>query len=251
MQRSISDRAGNIAAFAIVIAVNWMANALPLFGNTTGAISDKYYSMFTPAGFTFAIWGLIYLLLLAFIVYQALPSQREDDALARIGPWFKASCAANALWIVAWHLEWLTVSVLVMLALLVALVRIYRRLQGQDWYVRAPFSIYLAWICVATLANISALQTALGWNEVLFDETSWTLMKLSVAGAVAAVAGLRNADPLFLLTIGWAAFGIAEGQFLVRSVAGAANTLSNMAVLLAAYAGWLSFRQARAGATHD
>ena len=235
MQRTISDWGGNVAALAIVIVVNWLANALPLFGTTTGAVSDKYYSSFTPTGFTFGIWGLIYLLLIVFIVYQALPSQRQNETLARIGPWFKANCAFNALWIVTWHLEWLAVTLLLMIGLLVTLVAIYRIVAEEPWYRQLPFSIYTAWIAVALIANISAVQTAFGWNGALVPETTWTLIKLSVAGAVAAIVGLHRKDAPFMLVIGWAAYGIAFEQFLVPTVAGAASAVSYLTQLLVLY----------------
>ena len=96
MKRTLGDWAGNIVALAIVIMVNALANILRFGGNSTGQVSDKYHSLFTPAGFTFSIWSLIYLLLAAFVVYQSLPSQRENAALARISMWFKVGCAANA-----------------------------------------------------------------------------------------------------------------------------------------------------------
>jgi len=104
MIRPVSDWGGNIIAFGLTIALNAMATSIPLGGQTPPEISAKYPSLFTPAGFTFSIWGVIYLGLLLFIIYQALPSQRSNASLGRISLLFKVNCLANGAWILAWHL---------------------------------------------------------------------------------------------------------------------------------------------------
>ena len=243
MDRKIGDWGGNIVALILVITVNALANILRFGGQTTGEVSDKYYSLFTPAGFTFAIWSLIYLLLAVFVVYQSLPAQRGDERLARIGPWFKAGCAANVLWMFTWHLEWIGVTLLLMVVLLVTLIQIYRVLDivdvsapaGQRWLVQLPFSVYLGWISVATIANASAMQSALGWNYAILEEVSWTLLKLAIAGSLAAIVTLRRHDVAYGLVIGWAAFGIGAGQAATPAVAGAAFTLSLVILAIASY----------------
>ena len=243
MNRKTSDWAGNIAALVVVISVNAFANILRFAGTTTGEVSDKYFSLFTPAGFTFGIWSLIYLALLAFVVYQALPAQRSCQRLARISPWFKLGCGANALWMFAWHLEWIMVTVLLMLVLLFSLFVIYRSLgvvdataaRGDRWLVQLPFTIYLGWISVATIANLSAMQSALGWNDLGFDPVIWTLAKLAVAGAIAAVVVLRRHDTAFALVIAWAAYGISAGQAATPAVAGAAFAVCLLTLLLVAF----------------
>ena len=241
MDRKATDWIGNILALAVTIAVNVLANALPIAGKTTGQVSDKYFSLFTPAGFTFSIWGLIYAALIAFVVYQALPAQRQDESLARLGVPFRISCVANALWLVTWHLEWLVPSLMLMLLLLAMLVRIYRTLDSVDagfarrWLVQAPFSLYLGWISVATIANASAVQTALYWNDLGLDATTWTLAKLALAAAIACVVSLRRRDVVFPLVVAWAAWGIASGQADVPAVAGAAMTVMLVAALVAVF----------------
>ncbi len=241
MRRSAADWVGNILALALTIVVNAMANALPIAGKTTGQVSDKYFSLFTPAGFTFSIWGLIYAALIAFVLYQALPAQRRDELIARLGVPFKVSCVANALWLVTWHLEWLVPSFMLMLLLLAMLVRIYRTIDTTDfgfagrWLVAAPFSLYLGWISVATIANASAVQSALYWNDLWFDATTWTLAKLALAGAIACIVSLRRHDVVFPLVVAWAAFGISRGQMETPAVAGAATTVMLVAVLVAVF----------------
>lgn len=243
MDRKIIDWAGNIAALAIVIAVNALANILRFGGKTTGEVSDNYFSLFTPAGFTFGIWSLIYLALIAFVFYQALPSQRRSESLARISPWFKLGCAANALWMFAWHREWITVTMLLMLVLLGSLIAVYRLLgtvdasasRGDRFFVQLPFSVYLGWISVATIANISSLQVAFGWSELGFSAVTWTLMKLSVAAGLAAIVSLRRNDVAYALVIAWAAYGISAGQATTSAVSGAAFTVCLLALLLATF----------------
>ena len=236
MSRSLNDWLGNIFAFVIVITVNGMANGLPIGGQTTGEISAKYSSLFTPAGFTFSIWGLIYLTLGAFVVWQALPAQRDNQALAAASMPFKLNCLANSLWIFAWHYDQMLISLVLMAGILVTLIQIFRRLDaGTSLVMKVPFSIYTGWITVATIANISAAQTAWGLNDVGLGAVEWTWLKLAVAGAIGAVVISRTKNALYVLVIAWAAFGIYSKQAETPAVAGAAITLSLLAALLALY----------------
>ncbi|MDH3977082.1 MAG: tryptophan-rich sensory protein [Gammaproteobacteria bacterium] len=240
MSRSVSDWGGNIVAFVGVLVVNAMASALPINGQTTGEISARYPSLFTPAGLTFAIWGLIYFTLLLFVIYQALPAQRNNPALARIGSWFKLNCLANALWIVAWHYDFLVVSLLLMLAILVTLIIIYRSLDivnpvhgfFERLFIQLPFSLYTGWVTVATIANISAVQTGMGWDDVGLSAVQWTLVKLAIAGAIGASVILRRSDMVYALVVAWAAYGISLKQVATPAVASAATTLALLAVFL-------------------
>ncbi len=241
MNRSISDWGGNIAAFVLVIVFNWLSNALPFNDQSQTDIAAKYPSLFTPAGFTFSIWGVIYLALLAFIVYQALPSQRQNTSIARLSAPFKISCIANASWLVAWHYDQIVLAMIIMLVILASLVMIYRSLLAeinrvtllQHLVVVLPFSLYTSWISVATIANISILQTAYGWDNVGLTAANWTLLKLAVAGAIGATVVLRTRDAVFVLVTAWAAYGIATKQAATPAISGAAIMLAMLALLLA------------------
>ena len=241
MLRSVKDWGGNIAAFIGVIIVNALANGIPLNGQNTGEISAKYPSLFTPAGFTFSIWGLIYLSLTAFVIYQALPAQRNNQTLAKISPLFIANCVANAAWIFVWHYDLLWLSLLLMAAILLTLVQIYRVLlaagpagsKGEWLFLRLPFSLYTGWITVASIANISCVQIAMGWDNAGLSAVDWTLLKLAIAGAIGASVILRLRDIPYVLVIAWAAYGIASRQVETPEVVGAAATLSVLAILLA------------------
>jgi hypothetical protein len=240
MQRHFFDWGGNIAGLLLVLAVNGLSGALPLNGQTMPEISAKYPSLFTPAGFTFSIWGLIYLSLVGFVIYQALPGQRGDSGMARISGYFKLNCLANASWLFAWHYDQLWISLVLMAAILLTLVAIYRALGvldvtaglAQQWLVQFPFGLYTGWITVATIANLSAVQIAMGWDDLWFSAISWTQLKMAFAGAVAATVILRRGDMAFVLVVAWAAFGISARQADTPEVAGAAWMLVILALLL-------------------
>ena len=246
MDRTISDRVGNAAALVLVLLVNALAAIGLINDQTTAAVSDRYPSLFTPAGFTFSIWSVIYLALIAFVVYQALPSQGSSAVLGKIDGWFKLSCTANVVWMLVWQYDFVVLSNAVMAALLLSLLMIYRQLhQVRTWlsvpqslFLRLPFSLYLGWIVVATVANLSVAQTALGLDGSGLDAVSWTLLKLAIVGAVAAVFALRLRDWAFVLVVAWAAFGISRGQATTPAVAGAATMLVVVALILAAIAGF-------------
>lgn len=245
MQRAFSDWGGNLASFALVLAMNALSNALPLNNQTMPEISAKYPSLFTPAGFTFSIWGVIYLGLMLFVIYQALPSQRANEAISRISRLFQLSCIANAVWIVVWHYDLLWLSSLIMLLLLASLIGIYRQLLGeikhaplsQHLALHLPFSLYTSWITVATIANISVLQTAYGLDSAFMTAISWTQLKLALAGAIGATVVLRVGDAVFVLVIAWAAYGISVMQSATPAISGAATAFSLLALMLAAYEG--------------
>ena len=240
MNRNFADWGGNILAFLIVILVNGMANGVPLGGQTTGEMSAKYPSLFTPAGYVFSIWGLIYLGLAAFVFWQALPANRTNQNLAAIRIPFLVNCASNAIWIFMWHYDLLVLSLVLMLMILGSLIQIYRRLNiglstapaAERWLVHVPFSIYTGWITVATIANISALQVAQGWNDLGVDAVNWTMIKIAIAGTIAATVQFRRRDMAFVLVAVWASVGIAVKHAAVPMVSGAAIAVALLAAFL-------------------
>ena len=220
----------NVATALAALAVNGLANALPLNGQTTASISDKFQVFFVPAGYVFAIWGVIYIGWIAFIIYQALPSQRANARLAKIGWLFALANLANAAWLVCWHYDLLALSVCVMLSLLVLLIAIYRRLDigrvrvaaRERWLVDVPFSIYLGWISVATIANITDLLYAWRWDGLGIAPEYWAVIMLLAAATIALAMSLERADTAFLLVIVWSFVGIAIKQAAAPVVASAA-----------------------------
>ncbi|NIM93584.1 MAG: tryptophan-rich sensory protein [Anaerolineales bacterium] len=201
----------------LVIAANGLANALPLNDQTTGEISDRFEVFFVPAGYVFSIWGLIYLALIGYSIYQAVPSQRENTRLRSIGYLYALSCLANIAWLIFWHYELFVLTLIAMLTLLAVLIAIYLRLgagrnrvpDGEVWFVRVPFSIYLGWITVATIANVTSLLAYLGWDAWGINPEIWAVIML-VAGAVIALAvSIDRGDVAYVLVILWAYAGIA------------------------------------------
>lgn len=209
-------RIANTLGFIAVLVLNYLANTLPINGITTGELSDLYPNYFVPAGFTFAIWGIIYLALLGFVIYQWV-SENAEDAVRRIGLWFVISCLANASWILAWHYQWVSLSLLIMLMILGSLILVYLRLgtgqqsvpsQGTRWLVRVPFSIYLGWITVATIANITTLLVNIGWSGGPLSEPVWAAIVIGAAVIIGLIVLFRRADIFYTAVLLWAFYGI-------------------------------------------
>ena len=242
MVRKINDWGGNILVFILVLAVNSLANIIPIGGQTTGEISDKYPTLFTPAGFTFSIWSLIYLGLFLFVIFQALPNQRQNKEIAQIQKMFVINCLANAAWIFSWHYEFIILSFILMIVILVTLILSYRIINikdsnvkptfGQRFFVQLPFSLYTGWISVAFIANLSIVQADLGLNSFILSPTNWTLLKLAFTGAVGSLVLLIRKDIIFTLVIAWAGFGISVKQISAAQISGSAFSISIMMIIL-------------------
>lgn len=246
MNASPSLRAAAVVvAIAAAIATNVLAVALPLAGRDTAAVSDMYPVRFTPAGYVFSIWSVIYLGLIAFAIWQALPAQRSDPAVRRLDEPVLVGCVANAVWLVMWHNLWIPASLLVMLVLLGSLIATYTRLgtgvrparsAGERWCARLPFSIYLGWISVATIANASIVLYHLGWRGAPLSEAAWAAIVLAVAAVLALVMARRHGDAAYGLVIAWAAYGIAVKQADAATVVYAAWATAAVALGAAVWA---------------
>ena len=201
----------------ITIVINVLADALPINGLNTGKISDIFKVYFVPAGYVFAIWGIIYIGLIAYAVYQALPAQRENPRLQATGWWVVLGGLANCAWIFLWHYEQFIGTLCAMLVLLATLIVVYLSLgirrtkvsSGETWAVHIPFSIYLGWITVATVANVSDVLDSL--HPLGFSSVAATWMVIMLA-AVLIISGLMNflhRDVAYAMVILWALAGIA------------------------------------------
>lgn len=249
----------NAVGVAATIVINGLANSLPIAGNTTGELSDSYPNLFVPAGFTFAIWGVIYLLLIAFAVYQLVGVFRDSldvkRAVMTIHIWFAVASIGNIAWIFAWHYERVVLSLLFMLVLLAALLIIYQRLgisyggavnpagdggsagggsvgaattpvgdggspaagdagspgpaaRPYRWFLLIPMSVYLGWITVATVANVTAVLVDLGWAGFGISEAIWAAVVIVVAFALGLLMLAFRGDVAYVLVVIWAFFGI-------------------------------------------
>jgi hypothetical protein len=228
------------------LVINSAANAIPLNGRETGEISDSFNVLFVPAGYVFSIWGLIYLGLTAYTLFQALPAQRQNPKLRRTGWLVALSNLLNGSWIVFWHYGYYTVTLGVMLALLAVLIVIFLRLDranhpfstAERWAVGIPFSVYLGWITVATIANATAVLRYLGWNGGGISELAWTLILLAAGVVIAALMAFIRRDVPYLLVLVWAFAGISA-RWLNDPVLGVAGFVAAGVVLALAVAGAL------------
>ncbi|NGZ77410.1 tryptophan-rich sensory protein [Saccharibacillus alkalitolerans] len=238
----------NAVLLAAVIAVNAMATLLPLAGRDTGEISDMYKNLLTPAGFAFSIWSVIYVLLIGFVVYGFVAERKDRASAAAPGPWFAVSCVLNMAWLFCWHYLLIELSVVVMLLLLVSLIMIYvrtrldrERLEVLDiLFVKVPFSLYLGWISVATIVNISALVTKHGFGDVGLGDTGWAIVMLIAALLLALVIGFRYRDGVYPLVFAWALYAISVEQ--ADTVQAVHTTALATSIAAAAFALWMFVR---------
>lgn len=210
----------NFIGFAFMIVMNVLANALPVNGKTTGELSDMYHNLFVPAGLTFSIWGVIYILLTLLVIYQGVlvikMSTGGVGILQNIHIWFFLSCLLNGSWILAWHHQKVGLSLLIMVGLLASLLTIYLRLRiGKEtvpgatrYLVHLPFSIYLGWISIATIANVTAWLVHTGWSGWGISQAAWTVIMLATAVVLAYLMLFTRHDTFFALVVAWALFGI-------------------------------------------
>ena len=193
--------------FGAMVYMNYLANSLPLNGKTTGQLSDAYPNLFVPAGITFSIWGIIYLLLAAYCVVEFLPASKE--LAAGVGLLFIISCALNGLWIFAWHYQKLPLSLLIMIGLLVTLILINLHLKDLPLgLLKAAFGIYLGWICIATIANVTALLVSIGWGGMGISEEAWTIIMIAAGTLIVSLAIMRFENPFIGISVVWAFTGI-------------------------------------------
>jgi hypothetical protein len=213
----------HVIGFVLVIAVNIMAVWLPINGQQTGTVADKYPNLLVPAGFTFSIiWTLIYLGLLSFTIYQLWLAfwgkhpQELSRLMTRMRYWWMISCIANACWLFAWHYELLPVSVLLMLVLLASLVAIRHNFAIGDTgaplreklFVHFPFSLYLGWISIATVANVTALMVYWGWHGQGISQVIWSVLMIALCAGISAYMILQHHSITYGLVNAWALYGI-------------------------------------------
>jgi len=219
----------NLIGFLGVIIVNGLANAIPINNKTTGELSDQYPNLFVPAGLTFSIWGVIYILLAIFIIYGLIVAFRKDTQnssfIDSIGILFFISCLANIGWIFSWHYEILPLSLVLMLLLLGSLIAIYLQLhigkldstQINKYLVYLPFSVYLGWITIATIANFTALLVNVNWNMFGLGEQFWAVIVIIVGIAVALSILITRKDIFYCIVVDWALLGILLKRIAVET----------------------------------
>jgi hypothetical protein len=212
MASYLPARIAALASFVFVLVMNVVASALPLSGLTVGGVSDKYTTLFAPTDFTFGIWGLIYL---GLTIYTFTQLFQDNEVIKKITPWFIAANVFNGSWIIAWRLELLLISSLILVGLLFCLYKINRvttakRTSFEETIsVRLPFEIYFGWVSVATIANISSFLVQQGFKDgLIVSAERWTIAILVVATLIGTATALVNSSPAYSLVLVWAFFGI-------------------------------------------
>lgn len=221
-QRSVNKRWIVVAlmSYIVMLVVNGLAGSTTLIGGTdTAAVSDAYPNLFAPAGYTFAIWGVIYLLLGLYLARmfgawrprkQLLAIETQDHILRL----FTVSSVLNILWLFAWQYRIFWLSVVIMLGLLVSLIQINRLLAPaklplcEYLLIRVPFSVYFGWISVATVANITTWLVSIGWDRWGQGEGMWMVAILIIGALIGLATAYRAQDPAYLAVFVWAYAGI-------------------------------------------
>ena len=215
---------GNILGFIFTLVMNSLGGSGLLFNNTIGGVSETYSNLFTPAGLTFSIWGVIYLLLGLFIIYQArgLFKEKEEDKqfVEDIGYFFILISIWNPLWLIFWLAELILLSLIVMLFLLVSLILLYLKINRtenkfsseQKFFVNLPFSLYLGWISIATIANVTIYLVSIEWNGFGLSPILWTVLIIIVALVLTSAVLIIQADIAYASVYIWALIGIIIKQ---------------------------------------
>ena len=211
---------GNGFFLVFTIVFNYLSNTGIFNGKTIGNVSDQYQNLFTPAGYAFSIWGVIYLLLAGFVFYTGRslfnPSKNKaDDFVLKIGWWFVISCLANCAWIVTWLYGFTGISVLVLLvafiSLLIVLVQAlkYNSSIAQKWFINFPFQIYAGWVSVALIAAIAAWLTKINWSAFEISEEKWSVVMICIATIIHLLMTWKKNAPIFAFVAVWALIAIA------------------------------------------
>ncbi|MBI9046460.1 MAG: hypothetical protein JEZ06_18360 [Anaerolineaceae bacterium] len=219
MKRISTTQIITLMVTLLTITINALANILPLNGLNTGEISDRFDILFVPAGYVFSIWGLIYLALILYSLYQLMPSQKDNPLLNKIAPAYWISGLANSIWIFLWHYEIFSITWIAMLTILASLLYIYTQITKsisggtkETWFVRMPFALYLGWISVAAIANISQVLFFFNWNAWGIPAATWTLIMLSIATILGLLMIWKEKEIVYSAVLVWAFIGISVSQ---------------------------------------
>jgi hypothetical protein len=220
----------NVVAFVAIVAVNSLAGSTTLIGGQdTAAVSDKYFTLITPAGYTFAIWGIIYFLLGVFVIFQALPSDQGKTA-EKVGWFFVLGAILNITWLFLWQYEYLSASVVLMFSLFASLLMIYLKLGigkpkvplREKLTVHLPFSVYFGWITIASIANVSTALVSIGWGGFGIPAETWAILVIVIALLITSLVVFTKTDFAYGLVVIWALVGISangSGNEIVALVA--------------------------------
>ena len=240
----------NLLSVVAVIVINYISQIIEFNGTTIGEMSRRYDNLFTPAGYAFSIWGIIFLLLLAYGVYQvkiAYTGKDSSNFILRTGPWFLLANVFNCTWVIVFAYDYTGLSVLIMLGILFSLIKIILNTDMERWdapigiiaFLWWPICIYSGWIAVATIANIAAYLSKIGWEGGPFSETAWTLIMIIVATLVNLLMIYKRNMREFGIVGIWALIAIfmrhQEAYFAIAYTALACSALLFMAIAVHGY----------------
>ncbi|NCB01877.1 MAG: tryptophan-rich sensory protein [Spirochaetia bacterium] len=228
----------NTITLIMTITVNALANILPINGQQTGTISDNIPNLFAPIGSTFIIWGVIYISLFLSVIYQLiiLGNKEKRDRLAVFGPYFIYANIFNGVWIFAWHYLQILPSLIIMLLLLVSLIILYVRITkveldlSYNMLIKFPISIYLGWVTIATVANVTALLVTINWNGFGLSPMWWTIIVIAVAAIINSLVSISKQDIWFAIVGVWSLYGVWQKRGLELNEV---NTTIQYAALIA------------------
>ncbi|WKN46270.1 tryptophan-rich sensory protein [Tunicatimonas pelagia] len=205
--------------FVFTLLMNYLSQGILFEGKTIGTVSDKYSTLITPAGYAFAIWGLIYLMVGAYIYYQTFQAEPEEPFYDRIAFPLILNFIANSGWLVIFQLEQIALSSILMVTILVTLIQVvilwtndHSLPEKQRLLMRIPFSIYLGWISVATIVNFSLMAKYTGWDVPGVSESNWVVIMTSVGAALAIMVLFATRNLVYPLVFVWAYVAIAVAQ---------------------------------------
>lgn len=201
-------------AYIAMVVVNILSNTLPFNNQTAAEISNRIDVLITPASYVFSIWAIIYGLLAIwlYLLFKTFTTLGKES-YSKLTFLFVLSCLLNISWLFSFHYEKFVLSTFVIIALLIVLIAIYLLYPAGDkrFSGRLPFSIYLGWISVATIVNISYTLKYYGISLAI-DEVTGTIILLIIAGLLAIIGRYRADDPYFALVFVWAIVGIAQSN---------------------------------------
>jgi hypothetical protein len=211
----------NIFSYILMVLVNGLAGSTTILGGkNTAEISDTNMTLITPAGYVFSIWGIIYVLLGIFVIFQALSSEKGKEYHKKISWLFVLSSIFNVAWLFLWQFEYLVFSVILMFLILASLIGIYLRLNigksevglREKLTIHIPFSTYLGWITIASIANVSVTLVSLNWDGFGINPETWATLIVIIALLISVLVIATRKDVAYGLVIVWAFVGISVGQ---------------------------------------
>lgn len=245
MKKELLIKVLNIFGFLAMLYLNYLSVVTQLGGRSIRELSDKYANLFTPANQTFAIWSLIYTLVLVFLIAQFLPKYRNTRFCNTY--LFLISCLLNGSWIVAWQLEYIGLSLLIMLALLTTLALINQQADAENLVLqKIIFGVYLGWICIATVANVTTWLVSLSLAVPFSIQVFVTLAILFIAAIIVAWVMKKLGNPFLAIAVCWAFYGMYVKR--VYDVTEIAYSALGMAVLVLVSIGIFSIRPVRRSA---